>query len=454
MGSAMHNFFLYILVGLPKTVFRYPYLSISALCHLIAIAMLCYFGIYKVSLENHNKRLQSYVQKTHQAEIARQVESGIKNLEQMEMLMAQSIDSETLKNDQVLAELVKKTLNKQQLKSGQVKDRLAQAKQISENITEMEQSLRAQDLERVMSISHEEALKKVVQAESTNKPPPDTSLVKVVELLEKKAGEALKRREKQLDREQIGIPISFFDEQNFQFNKNGNGMDGANGRDAGNVYAELPKLQKIKSYISSKMQHSEFKKNDYVDVWLSHMPDVGIKNAQKQMGRIIGSEGAFADRIFVNSWYIIGPFNDPHKKYPPEYEIDLDAEYLGKNQKFRKWQYVHDGFYPLVPPQDDKVGIFYGYTEVILEQDQDLWVWIGADDFVSLWLNETALWESNSFNWKFNALAYDNNKTEWNNWNLTEYKRRVHFKKGTNRFFFKLTNIQDNCFFSLILTKQ
>lgn len=453
----MHSFFLSILVGFPRTtllyIHRHLYFSLSVFFHVIALALLSYFGIYKIATANHTLRVQAYLQSTNQAAIERSIESGLKKLEEIETLMAQSISEAQLKDDQKLAERVQKLSNKQELKSEQPKDRLAQAKDISENITDMEQSLRAQDLERAMSISHEEALKKVVQVDSINKTPPDTSLVKVIELLEKRAGEALKRRQKQLEREQIGIPVSFFDEQNFQFNIKGNGMDGANGSDAGNVYAELPKLQKIKSRISEIVEHVEFKRNGFVDVWLNSMPAIGVTNPQKEMGRVIGVGGSFAERIFVNSWYVVGPFNDRNKKYPPEYEIDLDAEYLGKNQKFIKWQYVHDGRYPLVPPQEDKQGIFYGYTEITLDCEQDLWVWIGADDFVSLWLNETALWESDNFNWKFNALAYDHNNTEWKDWNLTEYKRRAHFKKGANKFFFKLTNLQEKTFFSLILTK-
>lgn len=454
----MRNLLIRILVGFPRIVLsavkQHPYLSLSMVIHLMAITTYSYFGIYKIAEENHNKRVQTYLHNSEKAAIERSIKSGLQDLEEMETLMAHSISEEQLKEDKDLAELVKKVSNKQNLKSDQPQDRLEKAKQMADNITTMEQSLRAKDLEKAMSISHDEAVKRVVQADSTEaKTAPDVSPAKVIELLEKKAGEALQRREKQLNREQIGIPVSFFDEQNFQFNTRGNGMDGANGSDSGNVYAELPALQKIKSHISDTIEHVEFKRNDYVDVWLNGIPPVDSKKPQKQMGRVIGDSGTFVDRLFINSWYIIGPFFDRAVKHPPEYEIDLDAEYLGKNQQFIKWQYVHDGRYPLIPPQEDKQGIFYGYTEVTLYREQDLWVWIGADDFASVWLNEHALWESDSFNWKFNGLVYDHDKTEWNNWNLTEYKRRVHFKKGINKFFFKLTNIQGGIFFSLILTK-
>jgi hypothetical protein len=454
----MRNFLLNILVGLPRLVLlsicRHPYFWLSVLCHSIILILICYFGIYKIAADNHAKRVQAYLQSANRSAIDRSIKSGMENLEEIEASMLQSISEVQLKNNKELTELLKNISNKQELKSQQPKDQLAQAKKISDNIAAVEQSLRAQDLERAIAISHEEALQRVVQADSeAHINPPETSLVKVIELLEKKAGEALKRRQQQLKREQIGIPISFFDEQNFQFNIKGNGMDGANGSDAGNVYAELPKPQKIKSHISETIEHVEFKRNGYVDVWLTSMPAVGVTHPQREMGRVIGNGGAFADRLFINSWYVVGPFPNGSTKYPPEYEIDLDADYLGKNQQFIKWQYIHDGRYPLVPPQEDKQGIFYGYTEITLESEQDLWVWIGADDFVSVWLNETALWESDSFNWKFNTLAYAHNSTEWKNWNLTEYKRRAHFKKGANKFFFKLTNLQGNTFFSLILTK-
>jgi hypothetical protein len=454
----MRNFLLYLLIGFPKSVrgyvIRHPYFSISIFCHLIAIGLLCYCGVYKATVDNHHKRVHAYLQSMNKSDNERRIKSGIESLAEIESFMVQSIDKAELKKNKELVDIVENLPRKQQLKS-EPKERLVQAKKTADNITKIEQSLRAKDLERVMSISHEEALKRVVQADSvTNSDSPDQSIVRVIELLEKKAGEALKRRRQQLEREQLGIPISFFDEQNFQFNKKGNGMDGANGSDSGNVYAEFSRLQKIKSHVSETVEHVEFKRNAFVDVWLNSIPDVGMKNPQKEMGRVIGSEGSFADRIFINSWYVVGPFFDRSKKYPPEYEINLDAEYLGKNQKFVKWQYIHGGSYPLVPPQEDKQGIFYGYTEITTDSEQDLWVWIGADDFASVWLNETALWESDDFNWKFNTLAYSHSKTEWKNWNLTEYKRRAHFKKGVNKFFFKLTNFQEGIFFSLILTKQ
>lgn len=446
------------MLGYPRMIgcyaVRHKYFSISLFAHCLVLALLFYFGIYQISQANHSKRVSAYVQNRAQLADEHQIKSSLKSLSEMESLLAKSVSEDELKEDKDLAEKVKKVLERQELKSQEPRARMEHAKQITEDITDIEQALRAKDLERAMSISHEEALKRVVQVDhKETEAPPEKNLARVLELMEKKASQALLRRQQQLDREQIGIPVSFFDEQNFQFNEKGNGMDGANGSDAGNVYADLPNLQKMRSFVSDKLQHSEFKRNEFVDVWLSRMPSVGKKNPEKHMGRVIGEGGVFADRLYINSWYVIGPFYDRNKKHPPEYEIDLDGEYLGKHQKFIKWQYVHDGHYPLVPPQVDKEGIFYGYTEITLAQEQDLWVWTGADDFVSLWLNETALWESDSFNWKFNALAYAADKKEWNNWNLTEYKRKVHFKKGVNRFFFKLTNLKDNCFFSLVLTK-
>lgn len=309
----MRNLLIRILVGFPRIILsavkQHPYLSLSVVIHLMAITTYSYFGIYKIAEENHNKRVQTYLHNSEKAAIERSIKSGLQDLEEMEALMAHSISEEQLKEDKDLAELVKKVSNKQNLKSDQPKDRLEKAKQMANNITTMEQSLRAKDLEKVMSISHDEAVKRVVQADSAEvKTAPDESPAKVIELLEKKAGEALQRREKQLNREQIGIPVSFFDEQNFQFNTRGNGMDGANGSDAGNVYAELPALQKIKSHISDTIEHVEFKRNDYVDVWLTGIPPIDGKNPQKEMGRVIGDSGTFVDRLFINSWYVIGPF--------------------------------------------------------------------------------------------------------------------------------------------------
>jgi len=107
----------------------------------------------------------------------------------------------------------------------------------------------------------------------------------------------------------------------------------------------------------------------------------------------------------------------------------------------------------LVPPQNDKAGVFFGFTEVIVDHEQDLWVWVGGDDFVSLRLNDNVIWDSGTYNEKFNKLANDKNNGERDKWNLTEYKRLVHFNAGKNTFKFKLTNSDASTFFSLVLTK-
>lgn len=169
-------------------------------------------------------------------------------------------------------------------------------------------------------------------------------------------------------------------------------------------------------------------------------------------GRILKKGGQYADRVFVNSWYIIGPFA-LSGKHPPEYAVDLEAIYYGKDNITVGWQYVSNSQYPLIPPQVDKAGVFYGYTEIMLDREQDVWVWIGADDFASLELNDKLIWNSDVFNKKFNSLAYAKNSSERSNWNLTEFKRLVHFKAGRNTFKFKLTNSDTTTFFSLVLTK-
>ncbi len=176
---------------------------------------------------------------------------------------------------------------------------------------------------------------------------------------------------------------------------------------------------------------------------------------------MLGRGGEFANRVYVNSWYLIGPFEGKHGsglfsnyRYPPEDGVVLDAAYPGKDNRVVKWRYFNADSYPLVPPDYAEDAVYYGYTELMLDREQDLTMWIGADDDAQVWLNDEQVWIGGNINkmslWR---ALYDTQNTYARDFNMTEGKRRVRFKKGRNKIFFKLANGPLRMYFSLVLTK-
>jgi hypothetical protein len=174
-------------------------------------------------------------------------------------------------------------------------------------------------------------------------------------------------------------------------------------------------------------------------------------------GNVLGSGGAYANRVFVDRWYIIGPFSAPdpgsmQKVYPPELLVDLDAVYLGKARRVLRWQYVSSAPYPLIPPDEAEQAMYYGYTELSSDTARDVWMAFGADDDAKAWVNDELVWTSGNQAKRWytrggvKSLQWDIQTT-----NLIEERRLVHLNKGRNTVLFKLYNNPLDVFFSLVL---
>ncbi len=155
-------------------------------------------------------------------------------------------------------------------------------------------------------------------------------------------------------------------------------------------------------------------------------------------------DGLPAKWMYVQDWYVIGPFPNPNRvnirrKFPPESVVDLDATYIGKggrtvkwefmqtcNFKPRKWEYWHsDKRAELVPYTSEEYGIWYAYAEVFSDVECDRWIAVGSDDRSDIWLNDVKIWGSSD---KLKA------------WRIDEGYRRVHLKKGRNRILARVEN--------------
>ena len=158
-----------------------------------------------------------------------------------------------------------------------------------------------------------------------------------------------------------------------------------------------------------------------------------------------GTGKAPGEWMYVNSWYVIGPFPNPrrvniHREFPPESVIDLDASYVTDDGRTVRWQFAqaHNKEQPhtwdtpsnanlaeVVPGKAKPFSIWYGYAEVTVDEACDRWIAVGSDDRCDLWINDLKVWGSS-----------DKHKT----WRLTEDYRRIHLKKGKNRILVRCEN--------------
>lgn len=162
--------------------------------------------------------------------------------------------------------------------------------------------------------------------------------------------------------------------------------------------------------------------------------------------KIIANGPHHQDWLYVDSWYLIGPFPNPARKnlntkFPPESVVDLDATYPGKDGNPIRWKFVQWSSPMLQIPDDIKEApaIYYAYTELYFDQPMDLWITTGSDDKGTMWLNNVMVWNSN-----------DNLKS----WIPNEGYRKVHFRQGLNRVLYRLENAQSAAVLSLMISAK
>jgi hypothetical protein len=174
-------------------------------------------------------------------------------------------------------------------------------------------------------------------------------------------------------------------------------------------------------------------------------------------GRIIGRGGPLATRIYLNSWYILGPFEglgagSLNAPFPPEKGVDLDAAYEGLGQRVLVWDYQTSAAYPFVPQPRAENSVYFAYTEIRVDDTQEVWLEIGADDDSKLWLNDDLVWTGTSGNKPWYRQPFYSLKDDMQRLNLVEGRRRVLLKAGRNRLLFKLYNGIDLMFFAVVVT--
>jgi len=150
--------------------------------------------------------------------------------------------------------------------------------------------------------------------------------------------------------------------------------------------------------------------------------------------------------IFLDTWYIIGPWDRPNvdsfdTTFPPETAVDLDATYEGKTHPRTgkpmelEWRFVQSENVRINPPDETRDAVYYAYTEVFSETAMDILVAIGADDASKVWINDLLV----------------NQDDGLSGWQPDEGFRRVLLKPGYNTVLVRVENGPAVCYFSVIM---
>jgi hypothetical protein len=323
----------------------------------------------------------------------------------------------------------------------------ARARELAAAIEQAQRKIRAAEMARVLRIPEAEALERV-KAEAARRPappvpknrPPDVAVAQ----LAAQARAALAARRAQVLAQQQGIAVD----------GPGRASDGRLDALASGLGLTTPGAL---TGSSLDMSSGAFGDTRGYGTFRAP-PPLDAASVRPGAGRVLGADGPYANRVFVDTWYVIGPFEGQGRDsqqavYPPERGVDLDAVYYGKNDLPVRWTYQQDG-YPTVPRPRAEHAVYYAYTEITLDRDMDLWVWIGADDDSKMWFNDRLVWISSQVDDKpwyrqpFYAMA-----PELATRNLTEGQRRLHFHNGRNTMLFKLYNGMNLMFFSVVLSR-
>jgi hypothetical protein len=470
---------------------RHPWLVASTAAHGALVACLYTAGPVHVAIKR-NEGMRAQVAQSLEHTARREMRRELRTMEEIRDALAESAGDGKGGKD-----------------AAKAADPAARARELARQIEQVQQKIRATEMARLLRIPEAEALKRVrVEEAAKPKPaPPKTTSLEAqaaqVAQLAQQARAALAQRRAQLLAQQQGVAIKPDGEKpqlagahvgSPQRGKAGqgpgggkqtgqggpgqgngqiSGQGGKGGRPggSGSVQSSASRGSTVEALAtglalgppgaitgsSIDMSSNAFSDTRSFGAYLEP-PPVDAAAMRAGRGRTIGAGGSYANRIFLDTWYVIGPFegaghDSQNAIYPPERGIDLDAVYYGKNHLPVRWTFQQDARYPSIPLPRAENAVYYAYTEVEVDRDMDLWVWIGGDDDTKMWFNDRLVWLSADgldkpwYRQAFNTLY------EMNTLNLTEGQRRLHFNKGRNSILLKLYNGVDLMFYSVVLSR-
>jgi hypothetical protein len=456
----------FLLMAAVTQIVRRPYLSISVVAHAALLALLYYFGSYQPELRRQDAEVASSLRATSLASTAKRLQ----DLQTIKQLMEKSADRVDAQPEP----------NPSPSTSPQTPQEMVErARELSQAIEALDEEIKAEELAELTGVPEtpptvepadaavpEASAAADVAREGDSSPPiTEEKAASEVAALEAKARVTLAQRQQRMEAKENGVQVE------------GHGQSGTGKQGEGGSAAAPPgkagTSNSVRAEIGEFIAAAESIENTTTPTTYSgteggifergslEIPSVDATSLVLGRGRMLGTGGEYANRVYLNTWYIIGPFPGrsgrglfDNPSYPPEKAVLLDAVYFGKDKRLLKWRYVTAQNYPLVPPDLAEDSVYYGYTEVFVDQARDLTAWIGVDDDVQIYLNGQRVWEGGNVNKQsyFDAI-FNPNTTYLRDYNRTEGKRVLHFKQGRNKIFFKMSNGPNDPFLSMVLTR-
>jgi hypothetical protein len=191
--------------------------------------------------------------------------------------------------------------------------------------------------------------------------------------------------------------------------------------------------------------------------YLRPPPPAVAAGVAKGAGRSFGPGGLHADRVYLDSWYVVGPFpgrgdRSMFTAYAPEQQLDLAARYAGLDGRVLRWTYTSRGFYPFVLPEPANDAVYFAYTEIRVDQDLDVVLTLAADDEARLWIDGRLVWASAPDDKPWLHPPYYVPHERSASLALMEAQRRVRLERGVHRLLVKLYNRSQHAFFSVVVS--
>ena len=157
---------------------------------------------------------------------------------------------------------------------------------------------------------------------------------------------------------------------------------------------------------------------------------VGDGGFEATPGRVIDGRGELNDWMYVDKWYVMGPFPNQFRthrdaSFLPETVVDLDNVTIGMDDQEIRWRYWDAQAVRIEPAFAPRQCVYYAWTEVWIEEAGRYWVAMGSDDFGKVWINGDLVWTS----------SYQN-KT----WRANERMQEVELRQGLNEILFRCEN--------------
>jgi hypothetical protein len=441
---------------------HHPYMPLSAVAHAVLLALLFYFGSYQLQVQQRQEEVASSLRATSMAGTAKRLQD-LETIKQLLEKSANRVDPQPAERNSTPSALPETPAEMVEL-----------GRELSQAIDALDEEIRAEELAELLGEPKPPPTVAPAHADAPPPPIPDPgpqassvtaeSAAQEVAALEARARDTLARRQMLLEAKANGVQVEGVGTDPRQGATGGGVLAGTSGDSSSEeVRAEIAAFidTGVRGGESARFPTGIGARDDIVGSGDMLVPAVDADALVRGQGRMVGPGGDYANRLYITGWYIIGPFQGGSRGrlrgnpiYPPEKAVLLDAVYFGKGERLLKWRYVSSPSYPLVPPDSAEDSVYYGYTEVSVDEDCDLLAWFGADDDAQVYVNDRPVWPGGSVRlMQYVSAIWAPGTNHRQDYNFTEGQRVVHFNKGRNKVFFKLTNGAQGTHLSFVLTR-